>query len=56
MKWYSAVSENIVLKGAFEECTSRLQQEVLDSTDLVIAFVGSDFSESKRNLQSESIQ
>ena len=46
MKWYSAVSENIVLIEAFKECTSSLQQEVFDSTDLVIAFVGSDFSES----------
>ena len=46
MKWYSAVSENIVLIEAFKECTSSLQQEVFDSTDLVMAFVGSDFSES----------
>ena len=46
MKWYSAVSENIVLKDAFKECTSSMQQEVCDSIDLVIAFVGSDFSES----------
>ena len=46
MKWYSAVSENIVLKDAFKECTSSMQQEVCDSIDLVIVFVGSDFSES----------